>query len=146
MMEIKRVEKEEIIQNNYPKMEQISNEKLKKSIPSNWKKLGITSFIMGIIIKGKVLAVNIEDIDIDEVRVEQLAGAIKTPSYSVIGIIQVISTIGILVGIFIILFNKFRNKKRNEKKKIKKGIKIFLIVCIILFILTKIYEFYRSII
>ena len=60
-MEIKCVKKEKI---EYPKINEISNKKLKTCIPNKWIKLGVTTLIFEIIIKNKVFATTLNPNDI----------------------------------------------------------------------------------
>ena len=48
-MELRSVKEE--VKKEYPKIEQVKSKKLKKCIPSKWTKMGITSFVVGLILK-----------------------------------------------------------------------------------------------
>lgn len=127
-MEIKCVKKEKI---EYPKINEISNKKLKTYIPNKWIKLGVTSLIFEFIIKNKVFATTLVP---DEIQV--LAGdvavieAIPATTYINTGI-----TLGTII-LFIInflgfLLTKIKLNKGNEKQKIKKLMNVFKILTII---------------
>ena len=47
-MELRSVKEE--VKKEYPKIEQVKSKKLKKCIPSKWTKMGITSFVVGVIL------------------------------------------------------------------------------------------------
>jgi len=137
-MEIKCVKKEKI---EYPKINEISNKKLKTYIPNKWIKLGVTSLIFEFIIKNKVFATTLVP---DEIQV--LGGdvavieAIPATTYINTGI-----TLGTII-LFIISFlgfllTKINLNKDNEKQKIKKLMNVFkilTIISIIVFIIWRI--------
>ena len=60
-MELRSVKEE--VKNEYPKIEQVKSKKLKKCIPSKWTKMGITSFVVGLILKNTAYATESTQID-----------------------------------------------------------------------------------
>ena len=55
-MELRSI-KEEI--KKYPKMGQVKNKELKKCITGKWSKIGITSFVLGLILENTAQAVDV---------------------------------------------------------------------------------------
>lgn len=60
-MELRSVKEE--VKKEYPKIEQVKSKKLKKCIPSKWTKMGITSFVVGLILKNTAYATESTQID-----------------------------------------------------------------------------------
>lgn len=127
-MEIKCVKKEKI---EYPKINEISNKKLKTYIPNKWIKLGVTSLIFEFIIKNKVFATTLVP---DEIQV--LGGdvavieAIPATTYINTGI-TLGTIILFIISFFGFLLTKIKLNKGNEKQKIKKLMNVFKILTII---------------
>ena len=64
-MELKSIKEE--AKKEYPKMGQVKSKKLEKSIPSKWFKIGITSFVLGLMLKNTAQAIEIQqDLDVIE--------------------------------------------------------------------------------
>ena len=64
-MELKSIKEEAI--KKYPKMGQVKSKKLEKCIPSKWFKIGITSFVLGLMLKNTAQAIEIQqDLDVIE--------------------------------------------------------------------------------
>ena len=64
-MELKSIKEE--AKKEYPKMGQVKSKKLKKCIPSKWFKIGITSFVLGLMLKNTAQAIEIQqDLDVIE--------------------------------------------------------------------------------
>ena len=57
-MELRSVKEE--VKKEYPKMGQVKSKKLKKCIPSKWSKIGITSFVLGLMLKNTAQAIEIQ--------------------------------------------------------------------------------------
>lgn len=72
-MELRSIKEE--VKKEYPKMGEVKSKKLKKCIPSKWSKIGITSFVLGLILKNTAYAT--ESIQID--------GNIKSSSTDIAG-------------------------------------------------------------
>lgn len=53
-MELRSIKENE--KKEYPKLKEVKSKKLKKCIPSKWSKIGITSFMLGLILKSNVYA------------------------------------------------------------------------------------------
>lgn len=73
-MELRSVKEE--VKKEYPKIEQVKSKKLKKCIPSKWTKMGITSFVVGLILKNTAYATESTQI---------IDGNIKGPSSHIVG-------------------------------------------------------------
>ncbi len=64
-MELKSIKEE--AKKEYPKMGQVKSKKLEKCIPSKWFKIGITSFVLGLMLKNTAQAIEIQqDLDVIE--------------------------------------------------------------------------------
>lgn len=139
-MEIKCVKKEKI---EYPKINEISNKKLKTCIPNKWMKLGVTTLIFETIIKNKVFATTS-----DSNSIQVLGGDV-----AVIETIPITSYInsGITLGTIIIFaisilgfyltkikLNKDKDKENEKTKKLKNVFKILSITSLLVFIIWKI--------
>ena len=141
VMEIRKVVNQ--VENEYPKMKQISKKCLKKNIPNKWLKVGV--LFLGILnaIKSKVLAVKVPSIE-GEI---DLAGGAFVPLPIIIyerfgGIIRAVSgLISIIIGLDI-LMTKMKYRKNDEKIKVKKWKKVLFIISIILFILNNLFIYY----
>ena len=158
-MEIKAVDKEKI---EYPKMNEISNKKLKNCIPNKWTKLGITPLIFGIIMKNKVFATSFDEIlntstaGVLPFEEQVLAGdiAVLAGGIAVIDPIPIIYrhiTLGTIIMFVISLIgllitrSKINKEGENGKiRKLKKIFKILLIIAIAIFVISSIiYMFYK---
>lgn len=135
-MEIKSIEKH--IEVNYPKQNEISNKKLKKSIPKKWSKLGITSFVFSLLLKEQAYAVSTNNVEImgflptnSPAPVPQLhyMQIICTP-------LSIIFGIAVLINLILIIRFKLKAKKENKKIKLPKKLKISLIISIIVLIMS----------
>ncbi len=78
-MELRSIKEE--VKKEYPKMGEVKSKKLKKCIPSKWSKIGITSFVLGLILKNTAYAT--ESIQTDNDVKAVLSGEIATPSPTV---------------------------------------------------------------
>ena len=63
-MEIKSVEQQKMIE--YPRISEISNIRVKHSIPDKRLKFGIISFLFNILMKSNAFAINISEISLDD--------------------------------------------------------------------------------
>jgi len=135
-MEIKSIKEGEI---EYPKLNEISEEKIKTFIPDKWLKLGITSFWFNVLMKSMVYATTNNETDI---IVVQNPGLYYNPVYIYIKngceIISWVSALTFIISVIIIIYKKIKAKKQEKNIKISKKIKITLIISIILFVLSKI--------
>ena len=145
-MEIKNVEEEPI--KEYPTQDEVSNTKLRKSIPKTWKKIGLTSMVIGLLIKIQsvsnavstdeiIQSIDAQSITLDGVTAVQIPIYAKIIGYAILSI-PFISIIGILISTFSILRTRFINKKENTQNKVKKSIKVLLIVSTVLLLLSTI--------
>lgn len=137
-MEIKCVKKEKV---EYPKINEISNTRVKYAIPDKWLKLGITSFLFNVLMQEKVFAITpLEILPNDMVT----AGSLPyyNPIYSYVrngcNIVSVISVLAFLISSIMIIVKKSKAKKQGENAKVSKKIKIVFIISIILLILSRI--------
>ena len=137
-MEIRNVVNK--IENEYPKMEQISKKNLSNSIPSKWLKIGLSSLGIAILTNNKAFAVsnfNLTTIDI--------AGGAPAPITTPLPVqicivacpmVQIVSAVMFIITGLSILLTKIKAKKQGEPKKVKKWIKILFIISIIVFIIS----------
>lgn len=134
-MEIKCVQREK---NEYPKINEISNIKIKQDIPNKWKKLGITSFIFGVLTKQRVLAVTPSDIPSDTVIAGGMSYYNPIHDYVKCGcnIVSLISTLTFVISVIMVLYKNL--KKQEPKIKVSSKIKIVFILSIILLVLSRI--------
>lgn len=138
-MEIKCVKKEKV---EYPKINEISNTRVKCAIPDKWLKLGITSFLFNVLMQEKVFATNLIEISLDDIA---LAGGVSyyyNPIYSYArggcNIVSLISVLAIIISSIMIIVKKSKAKKQGGNAKVSKKIKIVFIISIILLILSRI--------
>ena len=131
-MEIKGIEKEKI---EYPTIDEMSDKKLKASIPKKWSKLGITSVLFDILMTNKVFATTIEEL---EELIIQEAGVQQTiePAILISRGIRSISVIAFVISTIMIVNTKIKSKKQKESIKISKKIKIVCITSVILFFIS----------
>lgn len=137
-MEIKCVKKEKI---EYPKINEISNKKLKTCIPNKWIKLGVTSLIFEFIIKNKVFATTLNPNDIQVLGGDvAVIEAIPATTYINTGItlgtiiLFIVSLLGLLLTK--IKFNK--GKEEQKTKRLKNVFKILSITSALVFIIWQI--------
>lgn len=137
-MEIKCVKKEKI---EYPKINEISNKKLKTCIPNKWIKLGVTALIFEFIIKNKVFATTLNPNDIQVLGGDvAVIEAIPETTYINTGItlgtiiLFIISLLGLLLTK--IKFNK--GKEEQKTKRLKNVFKILSITSALVFIIWQI--------
>lgn len=127
------------VKRDYPKMEQVSKNKLINSIPNRWLKVGLSSLVLSIIMKNHVLAISPSDFIIDDI---DIAGGFPTPVSIPIQICnvacpitQIVSIVTFIITSLSILIIKMKSKK------VKKWVKMIFIISIILFILSLITRF-----
>lgn len=142
-MEIRNVVNK--IENEYPKMEQISKKNLSNSIPSKWLKIGLSSLGIAILTNNKAFAVynfNLTTIDI--------AGGAPAPITTPLPVqicnvacpmVQIVSAVIFIITGLSILLTKIKAKKQDEPKKVKKWIKVLFIISIIVFIISVLAKF-----
>lgn len=128
-MEIRNVVDE--VKNEYPKITQISKKQLKNNIPNKWRKIGLSSLVMSMIVENNVFAVTPPTI------AGGVAVPVEVPLYKVA--LGYASTISILIFVLTginILITKIKAKKQSENLKDKKWVKIVFRVSILTFILS----------
>lgn len=138
-MEIKKVEKQ--IKLEYPKINEMSNKRIKYSIPDKWLKLGVTSFLLNVLMQSKAFA--IADIISDD-NIMVTAGVLPyyDPIYNYIkggcNIITLISALAFIISSIMMIIKKLKAKKQGENTKVSKKLKIVFIIATILLILSRI--------
>ena len=140
-MEIKGIEKEKV---EYPTIDEISDKKLKASIPKKWTKLGITSVLFDILMKNKVFARTAEEMhELIQILEPRSSGGVVVPEEPAISIsreifliIRSISIIAFVISTIMIVNTKIKSKKQKESIKISKKIKIVCITSVILFFIS----------
>ena len=151
-MEIRKVDKKS--QNEYPECEKIDNQKIKESIPKKWKKIGINSVLIGIML-GKNGAYAVKKLDlIDDMTDVSGIAPVQTPLQSAVGVldkvslvIQIVSfLVAICTGIKMLLV-KNKSKKKGANIEVPKWVNltckislIVLVVSSIIHILLHIYS------
>ena len=139
-MEIKSVTNQ--VQNNYPTMEEMSHDKIKKNIPDNWKKIGLTSglvFISINILRTVSMAVDPNSLDgFTEFATSGVTVAVHRVTIlgAISSITQIISTICVLICLINIIYTQLRNKIKKEQKKVKNSIKILLTISIVILVIS----------
>lgn len=137
-MEIKCVKKEKI---EYPKINEISNKKLKTCIPNKWIKLGVTSLIFEFIIKNKVFATTLNPNDIQVLGGDvAVIEAIPATTYINTGITlgTIILFIISLLGMLLTKIKLNKGKEEQKTKKLKNVFKILSITSAVVFIIWQI--------
>ena len=140
-MEIRSAKKREV---SYPKMREVSVEKVKKAIPNKWLKLGITSVLFNVLIQSKVLAVGNPNVEIQN---NYIGGAVS-PQLKVnwlafgCNVVSVMSLLFAIISAVIILCKKIKSKKDNTVK-VSKIWKVIFVVSILLFVLLRLYIGWR---
>ena len=139
-MEIRSVKKREV---SYPKMREVSVEKVKKAIPNTWVKLGITSVLFNVLMGNKVWGISETDIFNDLNNPPIIAGAEPTHTNIIVvslgSWLVLITVMTAFVTSITILCKKIKSRK-NNKIKIGKNLKI---ACIVSSIMTIMYTIIR---
>lgn len=140
-MEIRNVT--ETQKKEYPKMNQITEKKLRHTIPNKWLKVGLSSLMIAMLMKNNVLATSsVPDYTMELAGETQL---IVDPPLLIVDsplivqicpAVQVVSFIVFIISSIAILKTKSKAKKQKESKKVKKWIKVIFIISILLFILS----------
>ena len=129
-MEIKNVANENKMK--YPTKKQIKTDKILDNIPSKWKKIGISSLAMMMIMKGTSLAV--EPASYIYHPIEGDTSGIEMTTFTkikIVGILTLPSIIFIITGL-IILLNKFKARKQANSKKTKRWVEILCAISAII--------------
>ena len=152
-MEIRNVVND--VKNDYPKMEQLSKEHLKSTIPNKWLKVGLSSFVITMMMKNKVLASSLSsgiddvmnvagfmpvsvagDMPVEVVGTQPQRTFLYVLCNDICSYIMIFSFVIFIVTGLNMLIRKFRAKKNNETKKTKKWIKVLFVISFILFIVS----------
>ena len=152
-MEIRNVVND--VQNDYPKMEHLSKEHLKSTIPNKWLKVGLSSFVITMMMKNKVLASSLSsgiddvmnvagfmpvsvagDMPVEVVGTQPQRTFLYVLCNDICSYIMIFSFVIFIVTGLNMLIRKFRAKKNNETKKTKKWIKVLFVISFILFIVS----------
>ncbi len=141
-MEIRNVVNE--VQNDYPKMEQVSKKKLTKSVPNKWVKIGISSFVMSILMKSKSFALLASDI-LPPANPATSGGEVTPVHVRICEVVcpavQITSIVMFIITGLIIFLTKIKTKNEFKFKNVKKWIRIVFIASIIAFILSMLMNF-----
>ncbi len=144
-MEIKCVKKEKMA---YPKINEITDKRIKDSIPDKWLKFGTTSFLLNILMQSKVLAVSPDDVIMPIAG--ETAGIVSEyyMIYRCIKGISLLSTLTLLVSGIIIIIKRSKARKQGKNIKVSKEINtVFLLSVIVLilsgigYLITKYFEY-----
>ena len=132
-MEIRSIVNE--VKNEYPKLEQVSKKHLSNSILNKWKKIGLSSLGVAMIMKKHVFALDMNTIDIAGAAPVTIPAPIRILNVAC-PIVQIVSaTVFIITGLSIFI-TKTKSKRQPEPIKVKKWVKVIFIISIILFILS----------
>ena len=148
-MEIKKMDNEVI--NEYPKMNEFNKKDLKKYVPTKWAKIGISSFVFGILMKAtktNALSAFSNEMTVDGgYRVKQPIEYFLEDIGPVV--FKVLSIILLITSILLTAIKKYKNKKEKTTKLTNKKMKILYIITVISIlisiILNFVYEIYYSI-
>lgn len=141
-MEIKCIKKEKVVE--YPKMNEINNNKLKRFIPDKWMKLGITSLIFEIVQKNRVFASTMGQMiggittttdSYSSSKMEEMTSAYM--NYGIIGATIIFFVIGI-IGVIVTRSKLNQNEEDNKVRRLYKLFKILSIISILFFIIWQI--------
>lgn len=106
-MELKSIKEE--TKKEYPKMGQVKSKKLKKCIPSKWFKIGITSFVLGLMLKNTAYATESTQINGNiESSSSDIVGGMVGPSPTVEPATHLISDIICCVAIILSIASAIR--------------------------------------
>lgn len=143
-MEIRNIVNE--VKNEYPKMEQVSKKHLSNNIPNKWKKIGLSSLGIALIMKNNVFAFSssaINTIDIAGGAPVTIPAPIRIFNVAC-PIVQIVSVAVFIITGLSIFITKTKSKTQPEPIKVKKWVKVIFIISIILFILSIITQFIIS--
>lgn len=135
------------ISTNYPKMNEVSANKLKASIPKKWARLGITPFVFSLFFTNNVYAVSPSDIQAFQF---QTSGAMapRSPIFSYGEIaclfISIVAAITFLINLILIVRLKIKARKEQKEMKISTKLKISIIISIVIVILSTIGRYILS--
>ena len=139
-MEIKNIKS--YYEASYPKMNELSDNKLKTSIPKRWAKLGITSFVFSMFLNNKIYALSVTPI--------QISGAMapRSPTFAygemACLVISIVAAVTFLINLILIAKLKIKARKEQKEIKISKRLKISIIMSIVIVILSTIGRYILS--
>ena len=125
---------------SYPKMNELSDNKLKTSIPKRWAKLGITSFVFSMFFNNKIYALS----------AIQISGAMapRSPTFAygemACLVISIVAAVTFLINLILIAKLKIKARKEQKEIKISKRLKISIIMSIVIVILSTIGRYILS--
>lgn len=137
-MEIKKVDNEII--NEYPKMKDFNKKDLKKYVPLKWSKIGLSSFVFGILMRTTKLKASEHIFSIDNEwldgvgRVEIEGGIIReiNPIYEISEkgtfIFSILTILLVVISIILTFVKKIKDKKGLNTKLTNKKLKILYII------------------
>ena len=134
-MEIRSIVNE--VKKEYPKMEQVSKKHLSNNIPNKWKKIGLSSLGIALIMKNNVFALSpsaINTIDIAGGAPVTIPAPIRIFNVAC-PIVQLVSAVVLIITGLSIFITKIKSRKQSEPIKVKKWVKVIFITSIIMFIL-----------
>lgn len=135
------------ISTNYPKMNEVSANKLKASIPKKWARLGITSFIFSMFFSNKIYALDPSEITGDSI----VTSGIMAPRSPIFAygemaclVISIVAAITFLINLILIVRLKIKARKEQKEMKISTKLKISIIISIVIVILSTIGRYILS--
>lgn len=140
-MEIKNVVNN--VENEYPKMDQISKKDLSNNVPKKWLKIGLSSLGIALLTNNKAFALsnsNLTSLDVAGGAPVDIITITSLP-VRICNIFQMVSAVVFIITGVSMLLTKIKSKKQYEPKKAKKWIKILFIISIITFILSILTKF-----
>ena len=140
-MEIKNVVNN--VENEYPKMDQISKKDLSNNVPKKWLKIGLSSLGIALLTNNKAFALsnsNLTSLDVAGGAPVDIITITSLP-VRICNIFQMVSAVVFIINGVSMLLTKIKSKKQYEPKKAKKWIKILFIISIITFILSILTKF-----
>lgn len=140
-MEIKNVVNN--VENEYPKMDQISKKDLSNNVPKKWLKIGLSSLGIALLTNNKAFALshsNLKSLDVAGGAPVDIITITSLP-VRICNIFQMVSAVVFIITGVSMLLTKIKAKKQSEPKKAKKWIKILFIISIITFILSILTKF-----
>ena len=140
-MEIKNVVNN--VENEYPKMDQISKKDLSNNVPKKWLKIGLSSLGIALLTNNKAFALshsNLTSLDVAGGAPVDIITITSLP-VRICNIFQMVSAVVFIITGVSMLLTKIKSKKQSEPKKAKIWIKILFIISIITFILSILTKF-----
>lgn len=131
------------VENEYPKMDQISKKDLSNNVPKKWLKIGLSSLGIALLTNNKVFALsnsNLTSLDVAGGAPVDIITITSLP-VRICNIFQMVSAVVFIITGVSMLLTKIKSKKQSEPKKAKKWIKILFIISIITFVLSILTKF-----